>query len=46
MAQTRGRLRELRWRWRELDPLWDVDRPADYQRLLQSGLLPAVRAHV
>lgn len=45
MEQTRGRLRELHWRWRELATLWDVDRPADYQRLLQSELLPAVRAH-
>jgi glycosyltransferase A (GT-A) superfamily protein (DUF2064 family) len=40
MAQTRERLHALRWRWRELDTLWDVDRPADYQRLLQSGLPP------
>lgn len=33
MTQTRQRLSELRWRWRELATLWDVDRPADYQRL-------------
>lgn len=46
MAQTREHLRGLRWRWRELATLWDVDRPVDFQRLLQSGLLPAVRAHV
>lgn len=39
MAQTRARLRELGLRWRELETLWDVDRPADYQRLQQSGLL-------
>lgn len=37
--QTRQRLRELRWRWHELDTLWDVDRPADYRRLMESGLL-------
>jgi rSAM/selenodomain-associated transferase 1 len=39
MAQTRARLRELGWRTLELGTLWDVDRPADYRRLLQSGLL-------
>ena len=37
MACTRERLRALGWRWSELDTLWDVDRPADYDRLLQSG---------
>jgi uncharacterized protein len=45
MAQTRERLRGLGWRWHELDTLWDVDRPADYQRLLQSGLLRGNRTH-
>jgi glycosyltransferase A (GT-A) superfamily protein (DUF2064 family) len=39
MAGTRDRLRSLGWRWRELETLWDVDRPEDYQRLLNSGLL-------
>jgi hypothetical protein len=39
MAQTRARLTALAWRWRELETLWDVDRPEDYQRLLDSGLL-------
>lgn len=39
MEQTRERLRELRWRWLELETLWDVDQPADYQRLDRSGLL-------
>jgi len=39
LADTRARLRELAWRWRELDTLWDVDRAEDYQRLLKSGLL-------
>jgi hypothetical protein len=39
MAQTRVRLREAGLRWRELATLWDVDRPEDYHRLQQSGLL-------
>ncbi|MBK9447348.1 MAG: TIGR04282 family arsenosugar biosynthesis glycosyltransferase [Betaproteobacteria bacterium] len=33
MAQTRERLRDLQWQWTELDPLWDVDLKADYERL-------------
>lgn len=40
-AQTRLRLSELGWRWRELDTLWDVDRFADYQRLCR--LFPQAR---
>jgi rSAM/selenodomain-associated transferase 1 len=39
MNQTRNRLSELGWRWRELETLWDVDRPEDYRRLLESRLL-------
>ena len=39
MTATRDRLRRLRWRWKELETLWDIDRPEDYQRLLASGLL-------
>lgn len=39
MGETRMRLRELGWRWSELETLWDVDRPADYERLLASSLL-------
>ena len=39
MAQTRDRLRGHGLRWSELETLWDIDRPEDYQRLLQSGLL-------
>ena len=39
MDETRARLRGLGWRWHELDTLWDVDRPGDYERLLASGLL-------
>lgn len=42
MAETRARLTELGWRWRELETLWDVDRPEDHQRLLASGLLEIV----
>lgn len=39
MAATRERLCRLRWSWRELETLWDVDRPEDYRRLLRSGLM-------
>lgn len=45
MADTRARLAALGWRWRELETLWDVDRPEDYRRLLASGLLEATRTH-
>lgn len=45
MDETRTRLRELDWRWTELESLWDVDRPADYERLLASAALaPEVRS--
>ena len=33
MADTRDRLAALGWRWRELETLWDVDRPEDLARL-------------
>jgi rSAM/selenodomain-associated transferase 1 len=39
MQQTRERLRDCTVRWQELDTLLDVDRPEDWQRLQQSGLL-------
>ena len=39
MAETRARLGSLGWKWEELETLWDVDRPEDYERLQQSGLL-------
>lgn len=45
MAETRARLRELGWRWRELETLWDVDRPDDCERLAASRLLDARPAH-
>jgi len=44
LEETRARLRALGWRWQELETLWDVDRPEDYQRLLSSGLLPTISA--
>ena len=40
MATTRERLAALGWQWLELDTLWDVDRPEDYQRLVAERLLP------
>lgn len=33
LNETRQRLEKLRWRWAELSPLWDIDRPEDLQRL-------------
>jgi uncharacterized protein len=42
MAQTRARLAECGVSWRELETLWDVDRPEDFARLQQSGLLREV----
>ena len=44
MAGTRSRLKQLGWNWSELETLWDIDRPEDYQRLLASGLLDSNRA--
>ena len=47
LEETQQRLRECGYRWRELAPLPDVDRPADLARLatthpeLLAGLLPA-----
>jgi len=38
MAQTRARLRALGLTWREPVTLWDVDVPADLERLRESGL--------
>jgi glycosyltransferase A (GT-A) superfamily protein (DUF2064 family) len=39
MAETRLRLQRLGWRWTELEPVWDVDRPADFERLCKEGWL-------
>lgn len=33
MEEQRARLRAFGWRWSELAPLWDVDRPRDLARL-------------
>jgi len=41
MQQTRERARTCGLRWQELETLWDVDRPDDWRRLQQSGLLDA-----
>jgi rSAM/selenodomain-associated transferase 1 len=41
LAETRARLTALGWRWQELETLWDIDRPDDYVRLVDSGLLDA-----
>jgi uncharacterized protein len=38
MAQTRQRLAQGGLTWRELPPLWDVDRPEDLVRLRAAGL--------
>jgi uncharacterized protein len=35
MAETRVRLKQRGWTWRELETLWDVDRPEDYARLIK-----------
>jgi rSAM/selenodomain-associated transferase 1 len=48
LDQTRRRLRRLRWRWKELRTLWDVDRPEDVGRLEKLGsrrLSKAARQH-
>jgi rSAM/selenodomain-associated transferase 1 len=39
METTRARLRQLGWDWRELETLWDVDRPADLDRLTECSRL-------
>lgn len=44
MATTRERLAALAWRWHELPPAWDIDRPADFERLAASGLIPDLAA--
>jgi rSAM/selenodomain-associated transferase 1 len=38
MQQTRARIRDLGWAWRELPVLWDVDRPEDLDRLIELGM--------
>jgi len=46
MAQTRRNLRRLKWRWRELRTVWDVDRPEDVARLRRSRLLAPLAARL
>jgi len=46
MAATRERLASIGWRWLELPTSWDVDRPADYERLAASGLIPDLDAQL
>lgn len=43
-AETAARLTRLRLRWRALRPVWDVDRPADLERLARRGRLLTPRA--
>ena len=40
MEETRQRLREAGLAWSEPATIWDVDRPADVERLIEEGLLP------
>jgi len=44
MPATRARLHQLGWNWLELETLWDVDRPEDYARLVDTRLLDDKRA--
>jgi glycosyltransferase A (GT-A) superfamily protein (DUF2064 family) len=46
MAATRERLAALAWRWQELPPAWDIDCPADFERLAASGLIPDLEARL
>lgn len=49
MAETRRRLEGAGTRWKELETLWDIDRPEDYARLAREGLLgplPAARSRL
>ena len=39
MARTRARLAAAGTKWKELETLWDIDRPEDYARLEREGLL-------
>lgn len=42
-AETSRRLSDAGWRWRELRTVWDVDRPADLERLKWPRLSSALR---
>jgi rSAM/selenodomain-associated transferase 1 len=43
MEETRLRLRDAGLAWSEPATIWDVDRPEDVERLVESGLLPEWR---
>jgi glycosyltransferase A (GT-A) superfamily protein (DUF2064 family) len=43
MAETRRRLTQLGLSWREPARLWDVDVPADLERLAHAGLASLMR---
>jgi len=38
LEQTRDRLRQLGWRWRELPALADIDEPADLELVRDLGI--------
>jgi rSAM/selenodomain-associated transferase 1 len=42
MGESRARLAEMGARWKELGTFWDIDRPADYARLQETGMLREV----
>ncbi|HEU0282595.1 MAG TPA: TIGR04283 family arsenosugar biosynthesis glycosyltransferase [Gallionella sp.] len=46
LDETRERLAALGWRWRELETLWDVDRPEDLERLAGSNLGVMASSHM
>lgn len=39
MAQTRARLAAAGASWGELPVLWDIDRPEDYDRMVEAGVI-------
>jgi glycosyltransferase A (GT-A) superfamily protein (DUF2064 family) len=39
MDKTRVRLARAGANWKQLETLWDIDRPEDYTRLEREGLL-------
>ena len=43
MEETRAKLRESGLSWSEPAMIWDVDRPADVERIIESGVLPEWR---
>jgi len=46
MMATRERFNELGWRWLELPQSWDIDRPEDVARLLESGIFPGLAREI